>query len=87
MRRRRGSLHRRYGKTSRHGGGSGNVYARLVAAGCEVDHHESDLYVKDSPTARAITQDQNRSFFRSQVDGEMWIELPFLYTPFWARKR
>jgi hypothetical protein len=76
------ALRRRYGRS-----GTESVYDRLVAAGCNIDHHESDLYVEATPEARAITAgEKNRSFFRSQVDGKTWIDIPFAYAPFWAAK-
>jgi hypothetical protein len=31
-----------------------SLYRRLLEAGCEIDNHESDLYVRDTPEARAI---------------------------------
>lgn len=79
----RRALSRRYGHT---GGGGGDIYAALKAAGCELDHHESDLYVKATPEAIRLTAGEpNRSFFTSH-DGSRWIDLPFKYTPFWERK-
>lgn len=71
-----------------------DLYAALVAAGCEVDHHESDLYVRIAPAAAAIIQAYetrgtvtNRSTFRSAIDGSAWYDLPFHYTPYWEAKR
>jgi hypothetical protein len=81
--RKRRALHRRYGHT----GSGGDIYDTLKAAGCKLDHHESDLYVKATPEALALTAGApNRSFFTSQIDGQRWIELPFMYKPFWAAK-
>ena len=63
------------------------LYAALVAAGCEIDNHESDLYVKATPEAIALTKDEpNRSFFTSNIDGARWIDLPFRYQPFWDKR-
>lgn len=31
-----------------------SLYERLKSAGCDLDSHESDLYVKDTPEARKI---------------------------------
>lgn len=60
------------------------IYEELKAAGCEIDNHESDLYVKATPKAREITKNcKGRSFFISQIDRELWIDLPFRYDPFW----
>src|SRR3546814_3857609 len=69
-----------------------SLYRRLRAAGCEMDHHESDLYVRSTSEASAIIAAYeasggitNKSAFRSAVDGLPWLELPFHYEPHWAR--
>ena len=70
-----------------------SLYPRLVEAGCEIDHHESDLYVKATPQARAIilaweaeTGIKNRETFKSAIDGSPWYDIPFAYDPFWSKK-
>ena len=71
-----------------------SLYERLCEAGCEVDHHESDLYVREAAEAEhALLEHAKetgcrpaRSYFRSAVDGKRWIDLPFAYTPFWDHK-
>ena len=79
------------------------LYDQLVAAGCTVDHHESDLYVLDTPEARRVlaafhapmaaiskstheTVSQVRTF-KSEKDGRIWFDLPFMYSPFWQAKQ
>lgn len=69
------------------------LYSRLKDAGCELDRHESDLYVLDTVEARAIIEAYeagggltNKSYFSSDSDGRRWIELPFAYQPFWDAK-
>ncbi len=54
----------------------------------EIGHHESDLYVKASPETRALVKASGRpySFFKSNVDGKTWIDVPFAYEPFWELK-
>lgn len=65
-----------------------SIYEKLLAAGCTMDNHESDLYVKATMKACAMTKGQpGRSFFRSQTDGTLWIEIPFAYDPFWPGHR
>ena len=39
--------------TDGHGLDLPELYDALVAAGCEIDNHESDLYVRATPQARA----------------------------------
>jgi len=64
-----------------------SIYQKLVAAGCEVDSHESDLYAKATPDAVQLTNGcGNRTFFVSH-DGSQWLELPFAYDPWWEARR
>jgi hypothetical protein len=67
-----------------------HVYDALIAAGCQVDNHESDLYVLATPEARAILQQYDKLTplakpFRSQIDGRIWYDVPFMYKPFWDK--
>ena len=67
-----------------------SIYDALKEAGCELDHHESDLYVLETDTARGILNgygveriDEGRFI---AYDGRHWLELPFQYQPFWDKK-
>jgi hypothetical protein len=53
-----------------------------------IDHHESDLYVRDTPLVRAIVRQFGRESrgFTSDVDGQRWLDIPFAYEPFWEKK-
>lgn len=64
-----------------------SVYADCVAAALEIDSHESDLYVRDTPAAREILA-RHRAHFDRFVgsDGAAWLDAPFLYLPFWQAK-
>ena len=64
------------------------VYDALKEAGCKLDHHESDLYVEDTAKAREIIArfDLKATPFRNKVDQAIWLELPFMYQPFWDKK-
>ncbi len=71
-----------------------SLHQQLLAAGVELDSHESDLYAKVTPESTRILEDagividgHNASVFTSQADGEQWYDLPFRYDPFWARKQ
>lgn len=65
-----------------------SIYEQLKEANQELDSHESDLYVLKTEISERITKGQpNRSFFVSQKDGRLWIELPFQYEPFWNKRR
>lgn len=69
-----------------------SLQQQLLAAGVEIDHHESDLYAKVTPESTRILEDagivvdgHNASVFTSQIDGERWYDLPFKYDQFWDR--
>jgi len=71
-----------------------SLYQQLLAAGVEVDNHESDLYAKVTPESARILEEagiaidgHNASVFTSQIDGERWYDLPFKFDPFWAKKQ
>jgi hypothetical protein len=65
------------------------IYEDMVKAGVEIGHHESDLYVEDSEAARAVLKDypfrSNCKRFCCNITGEIWIDIPFAYEPFWDK--
>lgn len=67
----------------------GTLYEDLKAADCEMDHHESDLYVL--ATAKAIMvlhlnhPDVKFTRFLGN-DGRFWLDLPFMYSPWWEHR-
>ena len=66
----------------------GDVYAVAIATLPEndIDHHNSDLYLKRTPAAMAIIKRlENKSLLSvfKDPDGVPWYELPFCYTPYW----
>lgn len=65
-----------------------SLYQALVDAKCEIDNHESDLYVKATPEVEKIIRQHacNASRFVSQIDGSLWWDVPFAYEPFWEAK-
>lgn len=71
------------------GNPSKNYYSELLRAGIPMDHHESDLYVMDTPEARRILSDWpfgRLERFRSNINGKIYIDVPFGYMPYWERK-
>jgi hypothetical protein len=63
-----------------------SLYQDMLAAGVKIDSHESDLYVEATPSSVAILKRYprcNASYFRNNVDGKLWIDIPFAYDPFW----
>ncbi len=63
-----------------------DIYQELLDAGVLLFHHESDLYAKQTPISKNIVNNYyfitQVSTFISQIDGEIWYEIPFTYTPF-----
>lgn len=64
------------------------IYEALLAAGCQMDSHESDLYVAPSPDADRIIREwkAHHNRFTSQIDGKLWYDLPFMFDPWWAKR-
>ena len=69
--------------------GMASLYKDLVRARIPTDHHESDLYVLDTPEARETVKKYGYKFttFTSNIDGKRWIDVPFAYEPFWEKKQ
>ena len=74
-----------------------NIYEQAVATlpADHIDHHNygSDLYIKKTPESAKLIAEyefkENVTTFRSQIDGCIWYDIPFAYTPYWeevARK-
>ena len=78
-----------------------SLYERLKNAGCEISNYYSDLYVKDTPKARAIISDYKHdagihkpddvpdawiSRFKSNIDGRYWLDIPMMFDPYWQAK-
>lgn len=67
-----------------------SIYDQLKAAGVPLDSHESDLYAKVTPDSKRILADyehkSNVRQFQSQIDKEMWFDIPFAFDPFWANR-
>ena len=63
------------------------LYQALCAAGCRINHHESDLYVLLDRTAREILAGYNVRYTTfTNWDDRVWADVPFLFDPFWARR-
>lgn len=61
-----------------------DLYQELKDAGCEIDNHESDLYVKATMTSFNIIKAHGLKFdgiqagqFWHQVTKQRWFEIPF----------
>ena len=69
------------------------LYKALIDAlpADQIDHHESDLYVKATDVSMKIVRDAGighhmYEMFRDQITGTLWIDLYFQYSPFWEEK-
>ena len=68
-----------------------SLYGDLLAAGVPMENHESYLYFKDGPEARAILarfphSAKIASRFHSAGNGEIWWEVPFAWLPWWEAR-
>jgi hypothetical protein len=71
------------------------LYSSIVAAGIPHSSHESDLYIPNTPEARAILarfplEQSNATSFINQAPpnaGQRWLDVPFAYLPFWQGKQ
>ena len=64
------------------------IYAAAVATlpAADIEHHNSDLYLRRTPAAVALmARLENRSLLSVFRDpsGAAWYELPFCYMPYW----
>ena len=64
--------------------------ALRVLPASDIDHHETDLYLKVSEKSAALVAAYdfrgNVEKFRPQLDGCAWFDVPFAYTPAWVEK-
>lgn len=71
----------------------GNIYSVLVKElpAEDIDHHYSDLYVRKTPKSTEIvnrlTTKSLLSTFKDNIDGDIWYELPFCYTPYFGESK
>jgi len=65
------------------------IYQEMLKAGVEVSHHESDLYVRVTPESRRVIENYQFKVtaFQSEVDGQLWFDIPFAYDPWWTDRR
>lgn len=70
--------------------GEAYKYAAAYMDPEHIGHYESDLYLMVNDVSRvivgALDNDAPLSTFRSNIDGAIWYELPFCFTPWWAAR-
>lgn len=63
------------------------LYAKELMAGDEIDHHESDLYLKVTEASTALKKKYEHEWsvtrFIDNINHEPWYEFPFCY---WENK-
>ena len=60
----------------------------------DIDHHESDLYLRKTPAAVAMVESWITktgfkscvSTFRCQIEGDLWFEVVAAYDPYWIER-
>lgn len=54
----------------------------------DIDHHETDLYLRVSKASKRLVSEyayrQNVTTFKDNIEGRLWYDIPFAYTPAWA---
>lgn len=76
-------------------GPNSTLFDCIIAAGINYDHHESDLYIPDTPATRALIQAHNDAQatatnpyrivpqpFTCKLTNTAWLDLPFQYMPY-----
>lgn len=65
-----------------------SIYDECVSLGIPTSNHESDLYIPLTPTTQKLAIDYgiSASSFTNQVEGGLWLDLPFQYKPFWNKR-
>lgn len=65
-----------------------SLYDDLLAAGAEMDNHESDLYVLVTPETDEIVRRHGRLHESHTFisEGRIWRDLPFAYAPWWRKR-
>ena len=68
-----------------------DIYTKAVELmqGNEIDHHQSDLYLKVTPVSQELVKNyefkSNVKRFYCRLDKSSWFDIPFGYTPFWNK--
>lgn len=64
------------------------LYTEADKANLVIGHHESDLYLRDTTAAQELCRSHGAKFtvFRDLRDGNLALDVPFAYAPFWEAK-
>lgn len=62
-----------------------SIYTEAVKLGVPLDNHESDLYmlvtIESSELLKLYPYKNNVTTFISNIDGDLWFDIPFAYDP------
>jgi hypothetical protein len=67
-----------------------NIYAECVELGIPTNSHYSDLYIPANQQTAALLKKHNittAKIFTNQVEGGLWYDIPFAYSPWWEKRR
>ena len=62
-----------------------NIYKECLVRNIPISHHYSDLYIPCTQETIELCKQFNVKFsqFTSNLDKQLWIDVPFQYMPFW----
>lgn len=65
-----------------------NLYEIVIQRGIPHANHYSDLYLPDTVEVRQLLKECGKagSPFVNQVEGGIWLDVPFAYLPYWEAK-
>lgn len=69
-----------------------SIYQKAVSRipSNDIDHWESDLYLRKTPQTDALIREYeykaNVKVFRDNIDHVLWYDVPFAYDPFWEER-
>jgi hypothetical protein len=65
------------------------IYQDAKAAGIPIANHYSDLYLKNCEETRQLLKKhgQRARTFVNQVEGGIWVDVPFAFDPYWEAKQ
>jgi hypothetical protein len=62
-----------------------DLFEAVTALGIEYSSWQSDLYLPATQAVIALVKHHGHHFttFHNNIDGSLWIDVPFAYSPFW----
>jgi hypothetical protein len=67
-----------------------SIFEQVKASGIPYHNHQSDLYIPVNETTKEMVKNykfkNNVTTFVNQVEGGLWYDIPFAYSPYWESK-